>query len=155
MSVESGGGPLTPRESELLKKAGERVFALSRRLAERERDAERLTAESATLRELLSESKVIREILSSQVTSLQADLEREHEERAELRRLLASLHLQVQEMLPLLLSAHRGQETIAAPQPQPGERAPQPEPEPAKKWSSRMKGIATRELRVLRTKGNR
>ena len=95
-------GPLTARESELLRKAGERVFALSRRLASKESEADKLQAETKSLRDLLAESREIRQVLAAQVASMQQELDREYEERSELRRLLASLHLQMQELLPLI-----------------------------------------------------
>lgn len=94
---------LTARESELLHRAGERVFALSRRLAERDKEVERLTSDMKSLRELLAENRNIREILSAQITSLQAEHEREYEERSELRRLVAGLHLQLQEVIPMMM----------------------------------------------------
>ncbi len=70
LSPPESFGALTARESELLKRAGERVFALSRRLAERDREVERLTSEVASLRELLAEHRTMREILSAQVATM-------------------------------------------------------------------------------------
>lgn len=95
-------GRLTDRESEILRKAGERVFSLSKRLAEQEKEADQLRAEARSARELLAESREVRQVLSDQIRSLQTALDREYEERSELRRLLASLHVQMQELLPLV-----------------------------------------------------
>ena len=112
----NGGAPdsplnqLTAREAELLKKAGERVYALSRRVAERDREVQELTSESQGLRDLLAESREVRKVLVSQVESLQTQLDREYSERSELRRLLASLHVQMQELLPSITGlAHERQ----------------------------------------------
>ena len=130
---------LTPRESELLKKAGERVFALSRRLPEKEREASRYQSELQGLRELLAESREVRQVLSSQVTSLQTELDREYEERSELRRLLGSLHLQMQELLPLVTGLNRQKEALAveAPSLKPNHPAP-------KREAPRNRSIASR-----------
>lgn len=87
---------LTVRESELLRKAGDRIFALSRKLSEAERTVQRLEQELAHSRELLDETRRSRDVLSDQVRSMQGDLEREFVERSELRRLLASLQVQFQ-----------------------------------------------------------
>ena len=110
---------LTPRESELLRKAGDRIFALSRRLADSESQTRQLQQELSHVRELLSETRRSRDLLSLQVTSLQRDVDREFEERSELRRLLASLQLQLQAMLPSI--APRPE----APWLSPGRAAPQ------------------------------
>lgn len=127
-SNQSADGPLgrlTERESEILRKAGERVFALSRRLADKEKESDQHRAESTSLRELLAESREVRKVLTDQITSLQRELDREYEERSELRRLLASLHLQMQELLPVvtgLSQAHQAQ-LIARPAiPEPAEQ---------------------------------
>lgn len=93
---------LSERESEILRKAGERVFALSKRLAEKERETNQMRSEAASARELLAESREVRRVLSDQIQSLQQALDREYEERSELRRLLASLHMQMQELLPIV-----------------------------------------------------
>lgn len=111
-------GRLTDRESEILRKAGERVFALSKRLAEREREANELRSEVVGARELLAESREVRQVLTDQIQSLQTSLDREYEERAELRRLLASLHMQMQELLPIVSGLARI-ETPALPQADP------------------------------------
>lgn len=87
---------LTVRESELLRKAGDRIFALSRRLSEAERSVQRLEQELSHSRDLLEETRRSRDVLSDQVRSMQGDLEREFVERSELRRLLASLQVQFQ-----------------------------------------------------------
>lgn len=96
---QNGFASLTARESELLRKAGDRIFALSRGLAEAEKAVQRLDLELRHTRELLSETRSSRDILSSQVTALQRELEREYVERAELRRLLSSFQMQIQTML--------------------------------------------------------
>ena len=96
---QNGFASLTARESELLRKAGDRIFALSRGLAEAEKAVQRLDLELRHTRELLSETRSSRDILSSQVTALQRELEREYVERAELRRLLSSFQMQIQAML--------------------------------------------------------
>lgn len=145
-------GPLTARESELLKRAGERVFVLSRRLAERDREVERLTAEVRSLRELLSENRNMREILSAQIASLQMEHEREYDERAELRRLVAGLHLQLQEVIPLLVKQQSVPEAAALPangrdstsRPRPRHRA-----QAKSSWADKLKVTATREFRLL------
>ncbi|MGE0600091.1 MAG: hypothetical protein AB7J35_09500 [Dehalococcoidia bacterium] len=108
--AESPLNQLTPRESELLRKAGERVFALSKRLAEKQREADQLNSEAQSLRDLLAESKEVRRVLSAQVESMQTELDREYAERSELRRLLASLHVQMQELLPVVTGLSRIQE---------------------------------------------
>lgn len=144
-------GSLTARESELLKRAGERVFALSRRLAERDRQVEKLTAEAAALRELLSENRNIREILSAQITSLQTEHEREYEERAELRRLVAGLHVQLQEVLPLLMRQLPTPDVASLPevaeQHRPAERLTRPPRRES--WTKRLFANAEREVREL------
>lgn len=96
---EGGFANLTERESELLRKAGDRIFRLSRRLAEAERTVQRLEQELAHTRELLTETRASRDVLSAQVSSVHRDLEREYVERAELRRMLSSFQLQIQSML--------------------------------------------------------
>jgi chromosome segregation ATPase len=107
---------LSSRESELVRKAGERVFELSRKAAERDREIDRLKLELAHLREMLDETIRSREVLSSQVVSLQADAERALEERAELRTLLAGSQAQVQQLLARLLESG----PLAQQQPSPG-----------------------------------
>ena len=97
---EESFGKLTDRESEILRKAGERIFELSGRLAESERQLVQMRQERAQLRELLTETRSSRDALSAHVESLQRHLEREYDERAELRRLLAGLQMQLQAMLP-------------------------------------------------------
>jgi len=149
LSLPTSFGPLTARETELLKRAGERVFALSRRLAERDREVERLRAEVDSLRELLAENRNIREILSAQITSLQTEHEREYEERSELRRLVAALHLQLQEVIPMLVR-QRAEEVPAL-----AARIPE-QAEPAKhrskknrSWADRMVATAGHELKAI------
>ena len=157
------GEQLSPRESELLKKAGERIFALSRRVSAAERETERLTAENTALRELVAEVRNMRDVLSSQVSSLLREKDREYEERSELRRLLASLHMQMQEVLPLVTTL------VAAQQPPSPVRAEPaadslPHHESARMdtngrssifgpWSYRILEVANRELRLLPQRG--
>lgn len=100
-------GRLTERESDILRKAGERVFALSKRLADQERQSDQFRTESQSLRELLAESREVRKVLTDQISSLHRELDREYEERSELRRLLASLHVQMQELLPVVTGLSR------------------------------------------------
>lgn len=145
---EDPWGTLTARESVLLKKAGERVFELSRRVAELERAVERLESELAGARELLAESREVRNVLVAQVTSLQTDLDREYDERSELRKLLASLHIQMQELLPVVTGLSKsyrdeGPPAVGATRPLPRGRRP-PERRPRGLVSS-----ATGELRRL------
>jgi len=106
-ATESPLNQLTARESELLRKAGERVFSLSKRLAEKQRESDQLHSETQSLRDLLAESKEVRRVLSAQVESMQTELDREYEERSELRQLLASLHVQMQELLPVVTGLSR------------------------------------------------
>ena len=95
---------LSNRESELVRKAGERVFELSRKAAEREREVERLALDIQHLQRLLEETVRSREVLTNQVRSMQIDAERGLEERSELRRLLAGAQAQVQQLLASLLA---------------------------------------------------
>lgn len=92
-------GPLSARESALLQKAGERVFALSRKVATLDREVERLRGDLTHAEAMLGEAQKMRDILSNQVASLQREGDRNWEERAELRRLLASLQMQLQTLL--------------------------------------------------------
>ncbi len=149
LSPPTSFGPLTARESELLKRAGERVFALSRRLAERDREVEKLRAEVDSLRELLAENRNIREILSAQITSLQTEHEREYEERSELRRLVAALHLQLQEVIPMLVRQRtEDPPALAAPLQQHSERN-KPRSKKNKSWADRMVTTAGHELKAI------
>lgn len=147
LSPPTSFGPLTARESELLKRAGERVFALSRRLAERDREVERLRAEVDSLRELLAENRNIREILSAQITSLQTEHEREYEERSELRRLVAALHLQLQEVIPMLVR-QRTEEVPALAARIPEERN-RPRSKKNRSWADRVVSTAGHELKAI------
>jgi hypothetical protein len=131
-------GNLTERESEILRKAGERVFALSKRLADQERESSRLTSEAQTARELLAESREVRRVLSNQVQSLQTALDREYEERSELRRLLASLHIQMQELLPLVTGLARAGDLALPP------RSDSVVPSPAKTYGATSPSLARR-----------
>jgi chromosome segregation ATPase len=135
---ESPLSQLTPREAELLKKAGERVYALSRKVADRERETQALKLESQNLRDLLAESREVRRVLAAQVESMQRELDREYEERSELRRLLASLHVQMQELLPVITGLSRGRPELPA---------TAPAPSPANSPNERFPGFAGR-LRV-------
>jgi hypothetical protein len=82
---------LTPREGELLRQAGDRVFALSRKLADANKLIEMLKVQMGHTDELLAETRRARDILSDQVASLLRERDRDYEERAELRKLLASM----------------------------------------------------------------
>ena len=96
---QNGFASLTAREAELLRKAGDRIFALSRGMAEAEKAVQRLELELRHTRELLTETRASRDVLSSQVSAMQRELEREFVERSELRRLLSNFQMQVQTML--------------------------------------------------------
>lgn len=99
------GAALNERESELLRRSGERIFALSRKVAAAEREIERLRSELRQSEILVDEVRRTRDVLSAQVESLLNERDREYDERAELRRLLASLQSQLQGMLGKLLLA--------------------------------------------------
>jgi chromosome segregation ATPase len=110
---------LSERESELVRRAGERVFTLSRKLAAAEKEIERLRSELRQAHVLVDEVRTSRDVLSSQVASLLGERDREYQERAELRRLMASLQSQMQEMLSGFIAsqaAPRGLLGRAAPQ---------------------------------------
>ena len=96
---------LTPRESDLLKRSGERIFTLSRKVAAAEREIERLKTEVLQSQLLIEEIRRSRDVLSAQVTSLLVERDRDYQERSELRRLLASLQNQMQTILGSLLTA--------------------------------------------------
>jgi chromosome segregation ATPase len=146
--AEAGLGSLSARESELLKTAGERVFDLSRRLAEKDKETERLKSDLAGLRELLAETRSSRDILANQVLSLQRELEREFEERSELRRLLSSLHLQLQTMMSP--AGTLSPQSRLAPQHSSAQKAlPAPARRPS--WSERVLQRARLELRGIRS----
>ena len=105
---QNGFASLTAREAELLRKAGDRIFALSRGLADADKAVQRLELELRHTREMLAETRASRDVLSSQVTSLQREVEREFVERSELRRLLSNFQMQVQTMLtPTASEDHR------------------------------------------------
>ena len=89
-------GPLTPRESDLLQQAGERVFVLARRLAAAERQEQEAKRSLDHLQELLQETRSTRDILAAQVQSLLRERERDYEERSELRQLLGAITAQLQ-----------------------------------------------------------
>jgi hypothetical protein len=90
---------LNERESELLRRSGERIFALSRKVAAAEREIERLRTELHQSQLLADEVRRTRDVLSAQVTALLNERDRDYMERAELRRLLASLQSQMQTIL--------------------------------------------------------
>ncbi len=96
---------LSPRESELLKRSGERIFILSRKVAAAEKEIERLRTEVAQSQLLIDEVRRSRDVLSAQVASLLNERDRDYHERSELRRLLASLQNQMQTILSTLLAA--------------------------------------------------
>lgn len=125
-AAEEPLGALTQRESDLLRKAGERVFVLSRKLAESERQVAHLREASDHLRELLAETRLSRDTLAAQVSSLQRELEREYDERSELRRLLSSLQMQIQAMLPLIVAGGASERPTLAIGRTAGQRSAQP-----------------------------
>ncbi len=98
---------LTQRESDLLRQAGERIFALSRSLVAAEKEASKSSQDLLRALEVLKETRATRDILASQVASQLKQIEREFDERAELRRLLASLQMQMQALLTSVI-ADRG-----------------------------------------------
>ena len=98
---------LTPRESDLLRQAGERIFALSRSLAAAEKESSRSSQDLSKALEVLEETRSTRDILSAQVASQLRQIEREFDERAELRRLLASLQVQMQALLSSVIADRR------------------------------------------------
>ena len=87
---------LTDRESQLLRQAGERVFALARKVSAAERREEEIKRELEQTRELLAETRNTRDVLSAQVQSLLRERERDFEERSELRQLLGAITVQLQ-----------------------------------------------------------
>ena len=92
---------LTARESVLLNQAGDRVFDLARRLSAAQREQERLASDIRHLTELIDETRRTRDVLSAQVMSLQNERERDYQERAELRQLLAAMTAQLALRPPL------------------------------------------------------
>ena len=157
--LEDSFGKLTERESEILRKAGERIFELSGRLAESERQLAQMRQESAQLRELLTETRSSRDVLGAHVESLQRHLDREYDERAELRRLLAGLQMQLQAMLPgngqtapgagQFIARQAGQRSAA---PQAAAQAQVEAPRPARRKPQKNGWLhnAARELRAFR-----
>jgi len=87
---------LTERESQLLRQAGERVFALARKVSAAERREQDMKRELEQTRELLAETRNTRDVLSAQVQSLLRERERDFEERSELRQLLGAITVQLQ-----------------------------------------------------------
>jgi ABC-type transporter Mla subunit MlaD len=152
-------GALTARESNLLRQAGERIFAVSRKLADSEREVQQLRQEISHLGELLAETRASRDTLSAQVQSIQRDLEREYDERAELRRLLASLQMQLQSLLSAVVGGAAppglGLGRIAGQKPaSPNGRQPEPsavvKSVPARPASGGWLQLAAREFRAFR-----
>ena len=92
---------LTPRESQMLRDAGERVLSLSRRLSEAERSIATLERDLAHARDLLLEARDMRDCFRAQVARLQHEADRERAERVELGRLLVGLQAQLQSLLTL------------------------------------------------------
>ncbi len=90
---------LTERENRLLKQAGDRVFTLARQVAALEQEKRQLQQTSDHLEALLNEVRRSRDVLSAQVESLLIERDRDYEERAELRRLLAATSAWVQSTL--------------------------------------------------------
>lgn len=105
LAIANGGSlrGLSERESELVTKAGERVFELSRRLGERERELAQLKAEINSLRQLLEETTRSREVLASQIIACQSENDRNYQERVELRQLLGSAQTQLQNLVQKVL----------------------------------------------------
>jgi predicted RNase H-like nuclease (RuvC/YqgF family) len=97
-------GALTERESELLRQASERIHVLSQRAAEAERESERYRMALQQAEAVLAETRRTRDVLSAQVESLMREADREYEERAELRRLLASAQMQLQSLLASMMA---------------------------------------------------
>ena len=87
---------LTERESQLLRQAGERVFALARKVSAAERREAELKRDLDRTLDLLAETRNTRDVLSSQVQSLLRERERDFEERSELRQLLGAITGQLQ-----------------------------------------------------------
>jgi len=87
---------LTERESQLLRQAGERVFALARKVSAAERREAEVKRELERTLELLTETRNTRDVLSAQVQSLLRERERDFEERSELRQLLGAITGQLQ-----------------------------------------------------------
>lgn len=146
----SDGSALTAREAELLRRAGERVFTLSRQLATAEARNRQLQAELEHTREMLTETRQSRGILSAQVASLQREVEREFEERSELRKLLASLQMQLQALLPSVVAPAMPSPPmmqIARSAPQRG--SSQTTSQGGQNRSSRWLGRAAREIGIL------
>ena len=148
-SSELNLGQLSEREAEILRRSGERVFELSRRLADAERSLAEAQQRTAQLEELLAETRKSRDTLLAHTESLQRLLEREYDERAELRRLLAGLQMQMQSMLNghvaapppgVLLARAAGQKVMTPPAAQP--------PPPADERNGWLRSRA-RELRNL------
>jgi hypothetical protein len=142
-------GQLSEREAEILRRSGERVFELSRRLADAERSLAEARQRTAQLEELLNETRRSRDTLLAHTESLQRLLEREYDERAELRRLLAGLQMQMQSMLNghvaapppgLMLARAAGQKAVSS--------RPAPPPPPAEERNGWLRSRA-RELRSL------
>ena len=117
--------------------------------------------ESVQLRELLTETRSSRDALSAHVESLQRHLEREYDERAELRRLLAGLQMQVQAMLPgngqtapggpQFIGRQAGQRSASdRPAPRPQAQVEAPHPARRKPRKNGWLHSAARELRALR-----
>lgn len=118
---------LTEREARLLKEAGDHVSSLAQRLAAARRDVDASQQELRLLQEVLAETRRTRDVLSAQVQSLQEQRDRDYDERAELRRLLAAVSTQFQAIFENGYSAHRAELGRAAPQHTTG-AGPQPAP---------------------------
>ncbi|HXU23971.1 MAG TPA: hypothetical protein VN697_08080 [Tepidiformaceae bacterium] len=105
---------LTERESQLLRQAGERVFALARKVSAAERREGEVKRELERTLELLTETRNTRDVLSAQVQSLLRERERDFEERSELRQLLGAITGQLQAAM------NRPASSALAPQHSPG-----------------------------------
>lgn len=82
---------LTPREAELLRQAGDRVFALSRDLAIAENEVTVARAGLAAAHAQRDEALAGRDARALRLETLEGELGRALEERAELRQLIQSL----------------------------------------------------------------
>ncbi len=100
MNDEDAAEGVRGQEAQLLRLSTDRIYSLSRRLATADQELHGLRAEVTQMRETLEETRRMRDLLASQVESLLRERERDYEERAELRRLLASAHSQLREILP-------------------------------------------------------
>ena len=97
----AGLAGLTAREADLLREAGDRVFTLSRDLAEAARATDQLRADLASALNGRAESAAARDAQELRAESLQAQLGRAIEERDELRQLIKSLDHRLNQALAI------------------------------------------------------